>query len=209
MQIRGFKDQIRDALQSVPKPLGKAKCGKQLHEDIAAELRKVTSFRIVKEDPAQFLQARMPVWRDKHSDEIVPTINRRKIDIVVYDGNTPIALVEVESDLDDLQPTGVSRRKGHYDVFSIAKSADGFHFHSYKSLERMAAASIYRHLHERDGIYPSTKQAIEHLNALNSDNPDDHNPSQLPMFLVCGSCRNSEILGARLGSLGAELICAR
>jgi hypothetical protein len=70
-------------------------------------------------------------------------MRRRKIDIVVRAGQQPIALIEIESDLNDLKKSGVTNRNGHYDVFSIAKSADGAYFDSYKPLERMAAAAFY------------------------------------------------------------------
>jgi hypothetical protein len=202
------RDQIRAVIDGVPRP-GMRKCGNLLHDAIVVALRTLTTFRIVKEDEAQFLQAQMPVWRGKLSNEVEPTHRQRRIDIVVYDDDIPIALIEVESDLDDLKVSGVSSRNGHYDIFSVAKSADGQYFHSYKSLERMAAAAFYYHLHQRDQIYPDAKSAIEKLELVTSDRPDDHNPSQLPIFLVSGSCRAIDrgILDARLKSLGAELIC--
>ena len=149
MEIRTVRDQIRAVINDVPKPIGKGKIGKQLHKDIAIALERRTDFKIDKEDTAQFLRARMPVWRDKKSCEIEPTASQRKIDIVVYNANFLIALIEVESDLNDLQLSGVSNRNRHYDVFSIAKSANGQYFHSYKSLERMAAAAMYYHLYKR------------------------------------------------------------
>jgi hypothetical protein len=151
----------------------------------------------------------MPVWRDKLGEEIAPTMGRRKIDIVVYDGALPVALIEIESDLDDLRDSGISTRNGHYDVFSIAKSASGAYFHSYKSLERMAAAGIYFDQFQREEKYPDAKSAVRRLEVIRSDNASDHNPSRLPMFLVSGTCRpgDGEILQARLRSLDAELIC--
>ena len=54
-----------------------------------------------------------------------------------------VCLIETESDLNDLREQGVSGRSGHYDVLSVARRDDGTWFHSYKSLERMAAAAWY------------------------------------------------------------------
>ncbi|SRR5579862_405359 len=208
MDTQSVRTQIRAAIKSIPKPIRKGKIGRQLHEDITAALRNLTEFRIVKEDEAKFLQAQMPVWRDKKNNEIEPTKTQRKIDIVVYSVDLPIALIEVESDLNDLQLSGISNRRGHYDVFSIARSAAGHYFHSYKSLERMAAAAMYYHLRESSHNY-SQESAVEYLESLMSDSPTDHNPSKLPMFLVSGSCRAMDhgILAPRLKSLDAELIC--
>jgi hypothetical protein len=201
--------QIRTVVNGVPRPEGKGKVGRKLHDDIAAALKEQTKFRIVKEDTTKFLQAKMPVWRDKQSNEVEPTVNQRKIDIVVYDGEVPVALIEIESDLNDLQQTGISNRSGHYDVFSISRSASGEYFDSYKSLERMAAAAIYHHLYAREGSYPAAEFAIDHLEALRSNSPTDHNPDRIPIFLVSGFCRSTDhkLLEARLKSLDAELIC--
>lgn len=121
-----------------------------------------------------------------------------------------VALIEVESDLDDLQESGVSGRSGHYDVSSIAVSTQGQHFNSYKSLERMAAAAFYFYLHQRDKKYPEIGHALECLEALRSDVPADHNPTGLMLFLASGRCRpvDRRILEPRLKSLNASLICA-
>jgi hypothetical protein len=69
----------------------------------------------------------------------------------------------------------------------------------------MAAAAAYQHLFKRHQEYPWSE--TERLGRLSSDNPLDHNPLQLPLFLVTGCCKKSEILDARIKSLGAELIC--
>jgi hypothetical protein len=108
MDERNIRDRIRAIINDVPKPDGKKKSGKQLHKDVAAALERRTNFTIVKEDTTQFLRPRMPVWRDKKTCEIEPTANQRKIDIVVYEASLPIALIEVESDLNDLQLSGIS-----------------------------------------------------------------------------------------------------
>jgi hypothetical protein len=109
--------------------------------------------------------------------------------------------------LNDLQLSGISNRNGHYDVYSIAKSASGQFFHSYKSLERMAAAAAYHHLLTHDHTYPLPEYAAKHLEAISSNDPLRHNPSSMPMFLITGSCKKSEILDARMKSLDAEMIC--
>src|ERR1051326_2378707 len=75
--------------------------------------------------------------RDKNNEQIEARRGRRKIDISAYWDTKPIAFIETESDLDDLRDVEVTRRNGHYDVFSIAKSASGAYFHSYKSLEHL------------------------------------------------------------------------
>jgi hypothetical protein len=125
------------------------------------------------------------------------------IDLVVYSpSGIPLALIETESDLDDLRLEGTSKRRGHYDVHSIASSEVGGPFSSYKSLERMAAAAYY-HKHRDLG-----EAAVARLETLASNAPADHNPAGLELFLVVGRCRQSDrsILAPRLESLGAQLI---
>ena len=146
----------------------------------------------------------MPVWRSKDNNCLVePTRGRRRIDIVVYSDDKPIGLVEIESDLDDLKAAGVSKRRGHYDVFSISRSGSESYDDSYKSLERMAAAAFYRATPE-DG-----PAQLEKLEKICSDEPKIHNPTGLAIILVVGRCRtqDSAILKPRLNSLDAELVC--
>jgi hypothetical protein len=161
------------------------------------------------EDQGQFLQSGMPVWRSKDTGQVELTPGRRLTDIVVYDQRKPIALIEIESDLNDLRRTGVTNRNGHYDVHSIARDANGSFFHSYKSLERMAAAAMYHALFTESGAYPTSDQGVSRLQKLASDDPSDHNPMALELILVSGSCRSydREVLAKRLQSLGAQLIC--
>jgi hypothetical protein len=78
---------------------------------------------------------------------------------------------------------------------------------SYKSLERIAAAAAYHYLLTHDHTYPLPEYAAKHLEAISSNDPLRHNPSSMPMFLITGSCKKSEILDARMKSLDAELIC--
>ena len=119
---------------------------------------------------------------------------------MVYSDDKPIGLVEIESDLDDLKAAGVSKRRGHYDVFSISRSGSESYDDSYKSLERMAAAAFYRATPE-DGPAQLEKTC--------SDEPGIHNPTGLAIILVVGRCRtqDSAILKPRLNSLDAELVC--
>jgi hypothetical protein len=161
------------------------------------------------EDKGIFLPAQMPVWRSKDDGKIETTKARRKIDIVVRrDGNT-VALVETESDLNDLKLNGITKRNGHYDVLSIARAANGKHFNSYKSLERMAAAAYYSYLNDiSNGV--SCLEATARIEAVQSDKSSDHNPMAISLFLVTGLSRRQdvEILTPRLLSLNAQLISA-
>ncbi|NGM45155.1 hypothetical protein G5B31_06350 [Rhodobacter sp. SGA-6-6] len=151
------------------------------------------------EDRSLFLGAQLPVWRSKDTREIEVTAARRKIDLVVRQDGKVIGLIETESDLNDLRPVGVTRRNGHYDVYSIARDARGAWFHSYKSLERMAAALWYD-----AGLAPDALPNVQ------SDDPGVHNPKGLDCILVTGRCRPSDqaILAPRLLALGATLIGA-
>ena len=219
MANRTIHQVIRNIVENIPPPPAK-KCGKYLQDAIADKLNALPEFSAQKEDAVQFLRARMPVWRRKEDNIIEQTVKRRKIDIVIYAETLPIALVEIESDLDDLQMSGVSTRNGHYDVFSIAQSTSGQYFHSYKSIERMAAAAFYFQLQKRGRNYSEAEFAefsLECLKSIKSDSPADHNPAGLPIFLVTGNCRNVsanrkisdlDILRPRLDSLGAELLIA-
>lgn len=185
------------------------KTGKrQLQPTLAVALRDA-GFSADEEDQRQFLKSGMPVWRSKDNQTIEPTTGRRRVDIVVYRNSSPIALIETESDLNDLRTLGVTRRNGHYDVWSIARTATGAYFDSYNSLERMAAAAFYWHQSTRVGRYPSVAEATKLLEAVRSNECSDHNPGHLALFLVCGTCRTQDnaILEPRLVSLGARLMC--
>jgi hypothetical protein len=213
MAIGSLHNEIGKMVAAIPKP-PKPKCGKYIQDAVAAGLNEPPHFSTRKEDSDHFLQAQMPVWRTKRDNrEIERTVKRRKIDIVVYEKENPAALIEIESDLNDLRRSGITNRASgkNYDVFSIAKAASGEHFHSYHSLERMAAAAFYYDLRRR---YQSlaeddfAKFSLESLSAINSDAMEDHNPAGLPMFLIVGSYRNLDydILKPRLDSLGAKLL---
>jgi len=179
-----------------------------LQGQIAAHLQKA-GLVADKEDTKQFLRAAMPVWRSKDNSEIERTAARRLIDIVAYAGEQAIALIEIESDLNDLRQNGVTRRNGHYDVYSISADEKGEYFNSYKSLERMAAAAIYHSWFMGSGNYPTPDEAIARLQALRSDDPAAHNPAGFELILVSGRCRAMDrpLLSKRLTSLRAQLIC--
>jgi len=184
------------------------KTGKGLLQPSLATFLRAAGFDCDEEDRLSFLQSGMPAWRSKDNWEVVPTHKRLLIDIVVRQHSAILGLIETESDLDDLRTSGVTRRNGHYDVASIAKNSEGKFFDSYKSLERMAAAAFYCNLSQVNGRYPTLGEAVGALEALNSDEPSDHNPGGVPLYLVSGSCRPQDplILAPRLRSLGAILI---
>jgi len=210
---RPDQEDIRTAIADVLRPLavrGGLKTGySQLQPQIAALLRS-RGFEVDEEDSGRFLKSKMPVWRSKDTNEVVPTRSRRKIDIVVRRDAELVALVETESDLDDLKEHGVTKRNGHYDVFSIARDGDGNWFNSYNSLERMAAAAFYFHHAQASSDYPDPGLGVELLEQVRSDDVAVHNPSRIAMYLVSGKVREGDpgIIGRRLGSLGAELMCA-
>ncbi|MEQ1801796.1 MAG: hypothetical protein ABL989_07740 [Gammaproteobacteria bacterium] len=186
-----------------------AKVGKaMLQPALARELRSA-GFKADEEDSAGLLRTGMPVWRSKDHGQVVPTMGRRRLDIVVYRGSHVAALIETESDLNDLRESGVSSRSGHYDVASIARRADGTFFNSYNSLERMAAAAYLHDSLVRTGTYPDPREAVRILEEIASDAPADHNPAGTLLVLVSGRCRpkDVEILQPRLDALGAHLVC--
>ena len=185
------------------------KMGQKILQPAISAALNSAGFQADKEDSKIFLRPRLPVWRSKDNGNIEITKARRKIDIVVRLNRNPIALVETESDLNDLKFDGVTKRNGHYDVLSMARAANGEHFNSYKSLERMAAAAYYFYLSETaEDVLPSN--ATSRIEMVQSDAPCDHNPMGISLFLVTGSCRfrDAEILKPRLLSLGAQLISA-
>jgi hypothetical protein len=185
------------------------KMGKKVLQPSLAMALREAGFRADEEDQACILQNGMPVWRNKEDSTIEPTALRRRVDIVVYRDNVLVAMIETESDLNDLRPSGITHRNGHYDVWSIGRAGNGEYFDSYKSLERMAAAAFCWDTLQRTGQYPSAADAIMSLEGVHSDQPSDHNASAIPLILVSGSCRNRDetILAPRLRSLGASLIC--
>jgi hypothetical protein len=185
------------------------KVGKRLLQPSLAVALRSAGYAADEEDQAQVLKPGMAVWRSKDDNSVVPTRGRRRVDIVAYKDAQLVALIETETDLNDLRESGVTRRNGHYDVFSISRNAAGNHFHSYNSLERMAAAAFYWHALQTTGHYPSPDNGTRSLEVLRSDRPADHNPGRCALFLVSGSCRAQDkgILQPRLESLGATLVC--
>ena len=191
------------------KRTGVGKTGKrQLQPTLAVALREA-GFVADQDDPGQILRSGMPAWRSKDDGNIEPTIARRLVDIVLYQDQRLVGMIETESDLNDLRESGVTRRNGHFDVWSIARSATGSHFDSYKSLERMASAVFYWHLLQKTGVYPTAEEAMTMLSANKADHRDEHNPANIGLYLVSGFCRAQDkaILAPRLRSLGAELVC--
>lgn len=215
MAVKSLQDEIRRIVTAIPRP-PKPKCGNYVQDAVAAALNVLPGLSVTKEDSKKFLHARMPVWRTKRDSLVEQTTNRRKIDIVVYELGEPAALIEVESDLNDLRLSSISNRGSgnNYDVFSIARAANGDYFHSYHSLERMAAAAFYYDFRKRHQTLTEealAASALEGLSAICSDAIDDHNPANIPMLLIAGSYRDSDhdILRPRLKSLGAELLKLR
>lgn len=190
--------QIEDIICEGTMDLGvHGKIGQRLLQPRIAQLLTCKGFDVDVEDTRGFMPAGLPAWRDKSSGQVVDTPGRRRIDLVVRHGGEVVALVEIESDLNDLRELGVSRRSGHYDVFSIARSARGEWFDSYKSLERMATA-----------VFNAAGRSMGDLEKLTSDTPAEHNPLGVGILLVTGSSRSLDrrVLAPRLGSLGARLI---
>lgn len=176
------------------------KIGKSVLQPLLHERLIQLGLDVDKEDTKGFLTAGQSVWRSKDDQAIEPTAGRRRIDLVVRDSGKVFALIETESDLDDIREVGVSRRNGHYDVFSIARNSSGHWFHSYKSLERMAAALGY----DNGGTTLG-------LDKVRSDDPRVHNPKSVSAFLVTGSCRplDRKALRPRLATLRATIITVR
>lgn len=190
--------QIEDIILEGTEDLGvSGKIGRRLLQPRISEVLKSKGFDVDVEDTRGFLSAGLAVWRDKENGQIAETPGRRRIDLVVRRDDKVVALVEAESDLNDLRETGVSRRSGHYDVFSIARGAEGNWFDSYKSLERMATAT-----------FNATGQSIGDLEKVVSDSQAVHNPLGIGVLLVTGSSRSLDrrVLAPRLESLGARLI---
>lgn len=173
------------------------KTGKGLLQGRLVDFLGRAGFDADDEDTLQFLRGGLSVWRSKDTLNIEETRGRRRIDIVVRYKGSVVGLVETESDLNDLREHGVTRGSGHYDVVSIARAADGDWFHSYKSVERMAAGAFYAAGH-----------STEDLVRVQSNEPGVHNPLSIPMFVVTGVCRAKDrrILQPRLDSLGARLM---
>lgn len=213
LKVEDVQRAVQSAIAEVLRPLtisGNLKTGiSQLQPQIAARLR-AEGLIADEEDSRQLLKSKMAVWRSKDDNEIVPTRARRKIDIVVYDNDELVALIETESSLNDLRVEGVSSRNGHYDVFSIAKDEAGQWFHSYNSLERMAAAAYFHHHALTTGTYPAPDEGVRLLVSLQSDAIDTHNPAGIAMYLVSGKVRDQDpsIVEKRLSSVGAVLMCA-
>ena len=186
------------------------KLGAKVIQPRLAEGLKKLGYEVDVEDAKGLLRERIPVWRSKDGTcQVVETARRRRVDIVVYKNERLVALIEVESDLNDLRAVGVTKRNGHYDVASISKNSDRQYFDSYNSIERMSTAAYCWHEWIASGAHPSPDEVKTKLEAIASDDPADHNPGRVPLFLVSGTCRavDHRVLKRRLDSLGATLIC--
>jgi len=183
------------------------KIGRGVLQPKICEALRRAGYVVAPEDSDHFLKRGMPVWRNKKDQQIEVTKGRRAIDLVVYLNEEVVALIETESDLDNLREHGFSGKGDGYDVYSIARNEDGSFFHSYKSLERMAAAAYYHHLSKTQ----QTRDPVQVLEGLMSESPTVHNPEELPLLLISGQCRSRDrrILSPRLKSLGARLICGK
>lgn len=177
--------------------IAEGKIGQRVLQPLIAQVLTSAGYDVDVEDTRGLFPFGLPAWRDKQSNEVVVTTGRRRIDLVVRKQGNVVALIEAESDLNDLREHGVSGRSGHYDVLSVARGADGKWFNSYKSLERMAAAAWY-----------TTGRRQEELEGIRSDLPDVHNPLGICLILVTGSSRATDrrLLAPRLNSLGAHLV---
>lgn len=206
-----IRDAIKIALHTVQ---SSGKTADKILKPAIAQSLKAQGFGADQEDTRGMMERGLPVWRSKDSGEIESTSGRRRVDIVVYskNGYDLIGLIETESDLDDLRPSGVvNRRSGHYDVYSIAGQENGSFFESYKSLERMAALVFYRSSRMRSDRDFSPMNVVQDLEQVRSDSRTAHNPTNVPLFLVSAQCRKSdlEMLDARCRSVGAEVLWQR
>lgn len=213
-----IKDELRKFEHLVgPRREGKSKQGERIKDALLQRLRaEFGIFDVQRDDPGKLLPDGAPVWRYSDTRLVVPTSRRRIIDIVVsqwipeHRRAHPKALIEVESDLEDLwNPT----RGGlnNYAVRSIARDGSGQFFDSYQSLERMAVAAQYaaKLVAGQDITYRATD--TDQLEQIQSDGPEEHNPLGLAMYLVTGWRweRDYQRLERRLRSLAAKLLEAR
>jgi hypothetical protein len=142
------------------------------------------------------------------SEPVLSTLQGgRAIDIVVYRDDVLVGLIEVEHDLYGLHCSCPGKEKSTYaqpyPVRSLARDEGGEAFSSFISLERMAVASLYASTREH------ATELQQRLRAISSNSPAQHNPDQLPIFLVLENryspCHEA-VIAARLLSLNARLI---
>lgn len=143
-----------------------------------------------------------PLWRRRSTGEPVVAPGSSRIDFVLRDGNDEVAaLVEIESDVDDIKAAQTRGGSRNYFVQSIAKNGAGLPFESYHSLERMAVACLR---------LAGNETSVAALEAIHSDRVQDHNPLKLPLFLVNTAGREQSslmgVLDKRLQSLDATAI---
>ncbi len=202
---------IRDAIPE--RQVGRNKEGEaKVCRVVGGALTKAGYF-VDEKDREHFLAAKMRIWQ-RYSPEgliVEGTARRRIIDLIVYDNTnarTPLALVEVESDLAHMSSTTNRFSKNCYAVASIARDAAGQPFNSYNSVERMAAAAQYWAMKQSSDRYPEPAEGQGRLQAICSDSPAEHNPTNICLVLVSHFAKraHAESLKPRLKSLNMGLI---
>ena len=115
---------------------------KQGNEKVQNDVRDAVSaagYVVDQQDTGCFLKSRMPVWQQYSENGLAvkETVARRIINLVVYepDKHTPVALIEVESELAHMSSKTNKFNPGCYAVASIARDATGKPFDSYNSVE--------------------------------------------------------------------------
>ena len=190
---------IRDVVDRHVYTPGAKSSESTLTRDLASALRNA-GFDVDEKDRRCLIPSGVSAWR--YGSWIEPTTRRREIDMIIYKDGSLVSLLESEEDINDVRRDLVPAR---YFAQSIASKANGSHFHSYRSLERMAvAAAIVAH---------GPTDIVGRLEKIRSDSIEDHNPLRVPMFLTLACGKNdsgtpwrSEILHERMESLGCKLI---
>jgi len=161
-----------------------------------------------------FAAAKFPIPDGKivigrHPDsEVLLEPKNRTIDIGVLHEGRLCALVESEHDVADAVDFGARRKRrggdGNYAVDSLARRGDLRYFRSYLSLERMAFVAMSLSIPEAS---PNDVTAL--LATIASDEPREHNPTGLALYLVVEVPDSRlEILVPRMKSLACRAIVA-
>ena len=188
---------LLDLVRTFRKANPSGKIGKRFQQHLKNDFPSLgLPYRLTMED--RLLPATTTMWRTQDEQpQIAPGTAR--FDHALYLGQRVVGLIEVESDLDDVNNRTRDGLKNYF-VRSLAKNGDGHYFSSYRSLERMAIGA--RHLAGRD-------ISVASLEGIASDSHDEHNPEHLPLFLVnCAGSQSSciEVLQRRMDSLQVTLI---
>lgn len=156
-------------------------------------------------DTRGFYPTGVPPWR--LGDNSLESATRRFIDVVVYDSSGRLAaLIESEDDIGDIAlPEWLPRR---YAVRSVARDATGKYFDSYRSIERIAVGALAAQYEASDA-----RILLAHLEAIQSNTADDHNPKRIPLFLTLARGANWRrtrekllLIKSRLSSLSCRII---